>query len=113
LLSDSVADNLDGWIIDDIVISRTFLSGIDDPADVSENLHLYPNPASSQLYFALTGNESIKKMDVLNLQGDVLKTLNAPAHSGSLDVNAFAGGCYLLRLITDKGNMAIKLFNVQ
>lgn len=60
---------------------------------------LYPNPTESRLF--LRTNENIKKISIINMQGQTLQTYR---NTKELDVSALPKGLYILSAKTEKGN---------
>ncbi len=95
-----VLDNSTG----EIVNAKQFPIG--EPAGVSElangNFTLYPNPANDQLNVSFDAQSESYEMQVIDLQGRVLKTISVNGNKGqqtvAIELNGMAAGNYLLTI---------------
>ncbi|MFN8286554.1 MAG: YCF48-related protein [Chitinophagales bacterium] len=69
------------------------------------SLQLYPNPAGN--YLNITCNEAIIKVEVFNLNGQLVLT---PQATATIDVSPLAAGSYLIKLTTATNHTALKRF---
>lgn len=74
---------------------------------ISENVEVYPNPATSILNYT---KEKISSIEIINIAGQTIKNENA---TGSVDVSKLTNGVYFLRLHKTDGNTAFKKFVVK
>ncbi|MFA4853644.1 MAG: DNRLRE domain-containing protein [Bacteroidales bacterium] len=72
----------------------------------TNSLSVYPNPATNNLIIEAPQKASI---EILNLQGQLIKTLAASSNKTSVDVSAFPSGVYFIRVKTEK-RVTIKKF---
>lgn len=110
--SDSNFDNMDGWIIDNILIQEALYSGINEPHINSYDLQVYPNPASTAIDFNLSGNEIPESGLLTDLQGRVVKRFNISKSHGHLDLDV-SKGSYFFSLLTKSGNTFSRLVLIQ
>ena len=68
----------------------------------SATLKVWPNPAVRQV--SVQSESPILNIDVLDLQGKVVKTQSAHSAVETVDVAALPRGCYLLRVQTEQGS---------
>lgn len=68
----------------------------------SATLKVWPNPAVRQV--SVQSESPILNIDVLDLQGRVVKTQSAHSAVETVDVAALPRGCYLLRVQTEQGS---------
>ncbi|MDD4176302.1 MAG: C25 family cysteine peptidase [Bacteroidales bacterium] len=77
----------------------------------TEDLSIYPNPASTVLNISITGAASSARYTLLNYQGSTVYTHEIGELSGfavqQLDISEYAAGIYYLRLETDQ-NVTIR-----
>jgi PKD repeat protein len=73
---------------------------------VNESLLFYPNPATASLTIQ-TPTKAI--IEIHNLQGQLLKTINTAEKQTTIDVSDFANGIYIIKAKTDRG-VAVKKF---
>jgi hypothetical protein len=75
-------------------------AGIAGSPGTSDEISLYPNPA--------TNNISIESplqaiIEIINIQGQLLKTLTVVGQKTTVDVSPFPSGVYIVEVRTDKG----------
>lgn len=75
----------------------------------SSAVTLYPNPATNLLN--VETDEEIAQVEILNLQGQVMKTVTADF--SSINISALCTGLYLARISTATQNTAMKKFAKQ
>jgi uncharacterized repeat protein (TIGR02543 family) len=75
--------------------------GIDD-VDRIQGLKMYPNPTKGNVIFDL--QESIKKIELYNLQGQVIKKFT----TRKIDISNISNGIYMVKIISKSGKLAIK-----
>ncbi len=79
----------------------------------SDDLYLFPNPATSELNIILKGDLSTEKMldlNILNAQGTVISKLK---DLNKVDVSNFDSGVYYLNATTESGDTLVKSFVVE
>jgi len=64
---------------------------------------MYPNPASTS-FWLIAAEKGI--MEVLDVNGKLLKTENITANKQEINLNGFANGTYLVRFTSEKGNVS-------
>jgi len=65
----------------------------------AENVSIYPNPSSGIV--TLTNVEGAT-IEVINLMGQIIKTVNSSYEVNNIDLSEFANGTYFVKVI--KGN---------
>ena len=73
--------------------------------DVSENVRLYPNPASGEVY--LQSDVGIERAEVLAVTGEVLRR-NTVDRAGRIALDGLSKGVYLVRLYADNGVVIVE-----
>lgn len=70
---------------------------------LTENLSVYPNPASSLLQ--ITGHQPLEQISVYSITGELVIEVVVPSHrmGRSVDVGRISNGTYLLKATTVKG----------
>ena len=71
----------------------------------NDQLTIYPNPASDNLEIITQPKSTI---EILNIEGQLIKSLKLTDGKTELDVSDFASGVYIIRAMTDKGIMMKK-----
>ncbi len=100
------------------IITHTFTPGhgsTDDEFDVimvspclgigeneQNNIFLFPNPASDYLNIS-SSTSTITSIEIVDLTGRKIKTINLNTNSGMIDINELTNGAYLLNMITENG----------
>ena len=74
----------------------------------ADNVELYPNPTAGNVNIKA---ESMRQITVVNVMGQVVLTQSVDGDEVMLDMSAFDNGMYLIRIITEKGNV-VKVLNV-
>jgi len=75
-------------------------------------MKIYPNPAGNELVIENLNSGQTASIEVLNIQGELVKTVNLKKLEGSsarIDISSLICGSYLCRLIFPEGNCS-KLF---
>ncbi len=80
-------------------------SGINELSN-SLNTSVYPNPVTSNLIIEAPQQATI---EILDIQGLLIKTISASGNKTSIDVSAFPSGVYIVELKTEKG-VAVEKF---
>ena len=65
-------------------------------------LSIYPNPVSTTL--TIDGMNDIVKVEIFNIIGSKLFTVNNTSTSLAIDCSSYRGGCYLIRLTDNAGS---------
>jgi hypothetical protein len=71
----------------------------------SESINVYPNPTSDNLTIETPQKATI---EIINIQGQIIKTLQTTDNKTSVDVSALSGGVYIIKLITGEGSVVRK-----
>jgi hypothetical protein len=76
--------------------------------DLATQVSVYPNPASAD--FAVVSNGIlIQKVELLNLAGQVIRTINSNDQVVKLDVNSVSSGVYLVKIFSAEGSTTKQL----
>lgn len=80
------------------------------PAGINEilniyNFILYPNPANDNLTIEATQQA---KIEITNIQGQLIKTITTSGNKTNIDVSALPGGVYVVEVKTEKGINVVK-----
>ncbi len=84
-------------------------SGIMNVAQNSK-MKLYPNPVSGVLHFEMSEGIIITQGEVINTQGQLMKSFDVTGNDGSLNVSDMSHGLYFLRLTDSNGKSYIKSY---
>ena len=69
-------------------------------------LSVYPNPATDNLTIEILQESEI---EILNIQGQLIKTLAASSDKTSVDISSFHSGVYFVKIKTEKGIVVKKI----
>jgi hypothetical protein len=70
------------------------------------NFEVYPNPTSTMIYLDVAQSSEI---EILNIEGQLLRSINNVQDHTSIDISGFARGLYFIRVI-NKNGIAVKKF---
>ncbi|MBI4649593.1 MAG: T9SS type A sorting domain-containing protein, partial [Bacteroidia bacterium] len=73
---------------------------------ISESIKVYPNPANDKI--EIDGLQA-GKIELMNLQGQVIKKINVSSTKTRLDISKLSGGVYIMRIKTNDGIIMKKL----
>lgn len=82
--------------------------GMEDAVLGSDFLHLYPNPSKDILN--VKWDYEISKIEVINLHGQVIKSVSPSSHSMAIPIKEIASGFYLLKVETWDGKTGTARF---
>jgi hypothetical protein len=76
----------------------------------NDKLAIYPNPSSSVITIETNelGTSKQSCYEIYNLEGDLMARHNISQARTSVDINSFAKGLYLIRLISGNSNVTVK-----
>ena len=99
--SHNVLANKDGWIIDNIHF-QDFWESINEQ---SISCSTYPNPVENS--FRIKSEFLIKRIEIYNSLGILLKEIDSYLSSDPIDISRFRPGVYYYRIITENGMTTI------
>ena len=67
---------------------------------VLASVAIYPNPAS---YTITIESPQLAVIEILNIQGQLIKSLSTTGNKINIDVSAFPSGVYIVEVRTEKG----------
>src|SRR5690606_4490395 len=98
--SNTLPQSVDGWShLEDVgyqitpMIRANFGTTVGMASVENNKLEVYPNPSAGLFNFRLTGNE-IKRIEVYNYQGQMIKKMQVNGTSAILDLSSMADGVY-------------------
>ncbi len=80
--------------IDDISITGEAISGIENPAVLSLNVSIFPNPCADIL--TVNSENELSKIEIFSITGSKVSELNQTGRNLSIDTNKFQPGRYFL-----------------
>jgi len=78
---------------------KSIETGVEQLSIKDEKCTVYPNPAVEKINIELLQKSEI---EILNLQGQIIKRINAPEKQMTIDISDFARGMYFINVTTDK-----------
>lgn len=92
-------------------VSGTLTIIDNDPIGVNNNvianLNIYPNPTKDVLYF--NASEKLMSVNIVNMMGQVVKTVNINAMSASINVEDLSAGIYSVIVTSENAQSSQKL----
>jgi uncharacterized repeat protein (TIGR03803 family) len=93
----------EGGLQSDGVIFKLVYNSITEINDINEDnkmFKLFPNPASNCLNIE---EDNQSEIEILNIEGQIIKTLKALENYTSIDISDLSKGMYFVKIITEKG----------
>lgn len=82
------------------------ITGIEEINNNESNIKAYPNPAKDNITIETPHQATI---EILNIEGQIIKTITTAEKQTSIDVSDLADGVYIIKAKTEKG-VAVKKF---
>lgn len=105
LQSDSLDNNREGWLIDNITAHKTFIHTIAKGPDNDQYLRVYPTVTTGVVHIEaqkLQEFHIIKSLQVMDMQGRVVKEYKNCPTKYYIDIGDLASGQYRLKVTTNK-----------
>jgi hypothetical protein len=77
-------------------------TAIGDDFHAAKSCKIFPNPTSGRIEFQTSGNELLNRIEIFNIQGKPVLSINYPLDN-LLDLTDFPDGIYLIRIQTESG----------
>lgn len=100
-VSDSISENRDGWMIDQIIIDNTGECSSLDEQNLLPQLEAYPNPANTTARVDLPSGIYLRKgrCEIRNLTGQIIREQRQLYGSSfGLDLHGLASGIYIFTM---------------
>ena len=82
--------------------SNCLITHVDiDEFSLKEDIIIYPNPAYDKITIK-NNNESIYEIQILNIQGQLMKKTNKLISSSCIDISGLDKGTYILKLTNEE-----------
>jgi Secretion system C-terminal sorting domain len=108
-VSDSVADNLDGWIIKSLTIEHDIFPGSVAQINADNSLNIFPNPSvSGKFSFPTLTNQKDYTMYITDVLG---RTVFHAAYTEQVDLSSCTQGVYFYRITNNTESYSGKLMN--
>jgi len=106
--SDSIQNNKDGWIIDDLCMQDILCPGI-EKNNYNENINVYPNPVSDVLFIELTDGSNFD-YTLWNSFGEIVIFSKKESEKRKhLNLDQLKSGIYFLTIRNNKNNLTRKI----
>ncbi len=102
-LSDSVDNNKEGWIIDNLTVHPTFVHTISEVKQ-EEYLVASPNPTSGKIQLQaqkLDQFHLFEKMELYDSEGQLVQTFGSSPTKFDIDISRHASGVYYLKVYSN------------
>lgn len=103
--SDSIDNNRDGWMIDNLSVHYTLLHTINkDPSEQTKYLNVFPNPTEDKLNIEVKKMKEfhiIEKMELWDLEGNLVDVWQNIPTKFFIDTKRYANGLYRLKVRTN------------
>lgn len=101
------------WIATDQgLVAFDLATSINQESKLNLELDLFPNPAHDYITLKMPKELQRTTVDILNIQGSLIKSFNVSNNQSRLDVSHFPAGIYLVRIHLDE-NYNLKKFAKQ
>jgi hypothetical protein len=100
-----------GTYLLDMTISRVLTTSISE-IEINKNINIFPNPTKGTVIIDFKDfNETVKQINILNVQGQVISTLNGFNQNKQLQISLaeFASGIYFIQIHSKNGILTKKI----
>lgn len=86
-----------------------FTDGLSTTGFNTKTFKVYPNPTASTWNFVSTANKNISSIQIVDMLGKTVMTINPAANAASVDATSVTSGLYFAKVTTDAGTETVKL----
>jgi hypothetical protein len=104
MISDSVNNENEGWLIDNFLFEPTLIHTVEEIPQ-EEYIEIFPNPARDKLHIQVRkekGFHIIENLQLMDESGKILKEYKLVPLRFFIDVTDYSPGTYILRIQTNK-----------
>ncbi|MDD3740413.1 MAG: T9SS type A sorting domain-containing protein [Bacteroidales bacterium] len=96
-----------------VVLHLTIISDVLNQTEMSNQINVYPNPATSLIHIVIGNNNNNSEiyLDFTSISGKVLIPKHKLSNDNSLNIEGFSIGMYLLNIYVDDTLITTKLIN--
>lgn len=107
-ISDSIPNQKEGWMIDDILLYSVYMSGMKNTND-ENNLLIYPQPANASVGFSFSQNFKTIGLDIFDMQGRLVRN-DSYYNCSKIQFNRdnLVPGLYMVKLTLNGNNIITK-----
>ncbi len=84
----------------------SFPTTVIENSEQKNEINIFPNPSNDKIEITGLNNGTI---EIINVQGQIIKTLNTSSTKTTIDLTKLLGGVYIIRAKTDKGIIIKKM----
>jgi len=77
-----------------------YVTSVQNNYFAENNIRIYPNPANDKIEITGLNNGTI---EIINVQGQIVKTLNTLGVKTTIDLTKLSGGVYFIKAMTERG----------
>lgn len=108
-LSDSIIEEKEGWMIDDIDLFWVDIGGNIHENPIVSNIEVYPNPISDKAIVLSKDLSKIENIEIYNINGQLIKQENINNKEYIFEKNEIEPGIYFLKCNFKEGSETVKL----
>lgn len=90
-----------------LIVSGFDSSSLSTESFKTDNLFVYPNPASDMLYFSTTENASLDKVEIYDTIGK--RVLSSQINNNSVDISQLTSGVYFVKIYSGESQVTKKI----
>ncbi len=96
-----------GFDLDAVGVINQHITGINQVVDITNQIKVYPNPASNNLHILSSGD--IIRIEIKNIVGECVKQFSVQNSDINIDVSDLENGVYFFQLNGNSGNATKKI----
>jgi len=111
LTSDSIDNNREGWMIDNLLNHITFIHTLSE-VEQKEYIRLYPNPTSGIVNIEtqkINEFHIIENMQLFNVEGKLVESFGTSPTKFSIDISDHPRGVYFLKINTNLKTETVRI----
>ena len=87
-------------------VSKISANTINESISNSSNIHVYPNPADKKLVIELPVLSQNTQVNIYNNEGKLMLSQKLTNKTSIVDISNFKAGIYLIRALSDNGDVS-------
>ena len=89
-----------------------FVSSLSIEDSIIIDAEVYPNPITGKFQIKLNNQQSIKNIQIIDMNGRLVKKINTKLPNSIYNLSNLKAGIYFLLLETDKGHLQKKIIKI-
>jgi len=111
-ISDSIDNNREGWMIDDIAVYAIDLGSSTTPLTIQPTVKIFPNPMKEIV--TIEANKDISRLRIYNQVGQLVEEMRPNSHHVVLFKRQLSNGLYTVDIAFENGqNMSSRLLIIE